>query len=241
MTPRPCTDGTFHHLSVDLALERAGEYGSRGYTLCSTPERPVWGNDQWAIDLAYEAYRRDTYLDITTLPPCVECRRVAELLTDPDTAPPLHRRPPPPDFASGFTGDEIRIALSTDIATGATLGKQAAVHLLTFTALPDQPGFGDLVRILDLLWDDEVVRMGQVTDWAAVVGFAATADVPDRDRRLTAVAASLAGGPPVGLGATSALAGDPAAARRLVEAVVIAAGHGDRWQLTEKPAPSARA
>lgn len=239
MTPRPCTDGTFQHLSVDLALDRAGAHGYSGLTLCSAPERPVWGHDQWAIDLAYEEYRSDAYVDIAALPPCVECLRVAELLADPDTAPPLHRRPPPPDFASGFTGDAIRIALRTDIATGALPGQRAAVHLLTFTALPDQPGFGDLVRILDLLWDDEIVRMGQVTDWSAVVGFAATADVPDRDRRMIAVATSLAGGPPVDLGAAASFADDPAAARRVVEAVAIATGHGDRWKLTESPAPSA--
>ncbi|MBM7077091.1 hypothetical protein JQX11_12100 [Micromonospora sp. MMS20-R1-14] len=241
MTPRPCTDGTFQHLSVDLALERAGEYGSRGFTLCSTPGRPVWGHDQCAIDLAYEMYRSDTHVNITALPSCVECLRVAELLKDPDSAPPLHRRPPPPDFASGFTGDEIRIALRTDIATGASPGQGAAVHLLTFTALPDQPGFGDLVRILDLLWDDEVVRMGRVTDWAAVVGFAATAAVPDRDRQMAAVAASLAGGPPADLGAATSSVDDPTAARRMVEAIAIATGHGDRWRLTEVPAPSAYA
>jgi hypothetical protein len=82
--------------------------------------------------------------------------------------------------------------------------------------------------------------MGQVTDWAAVVGFAAAADVPDRDRQMIDVAASLAGGPPVGLEAAVSFVDDPAAARRVIEAIAIATGHGDRWELTERPAPSAR-
>ncbi|MFG1916749.1 hypothetical protein [Micromonospora sp. NPDC048898] len=240
MTPRPCTDGTLQHLSVDLDDEADGDGGQTGLTLCSTPERPVWGSDQWAIDIAYEMYRSDSRVDVAALPPCAQCLRVAELLTDPDTAPLLHRRTPRPEVASGFTGEEIRGVLRTDIATGASLGRRAAVHLLTFTAVPDQPGFGDLVGILDLPWDmGDIVRMGQVTDWAAVVEFAAAADVPDRDRQLVAVAASLAGGPPVGLDAALSFVDDPAAARRVIEAIVIATGHGDRWQLTESPAPHA--
>jgi len=31
------------------------------------------------------------------------------------------------------------------------------VHLPTFTAVPDQPGFGDLVGIRDLVWDMAVL------------------------------------------------------------------------------------
>ncbi|MFI0793670.1 hypothetical protein ACH4OY_13405 [Micromonospora rubida] len=237
MTPRPCTDGTFQHLSVDLDDAASGK---TGLTLCSAPGRPVWGSDQWAINTAYDMHLSDTCVDIAALPQCVACLRVAELLAEPGTAPPLHRRTPRPDFASGFTGAEIRGVLRTDIATGAPLGRRAAVHLLTFTAVPDQPGFGDLVGILDLVWDmGDTVRMGQVTDWAAVVGFAAAADVPDRDRQMIAVAASLAGGPPVGLEAAVSFVDDPAAARRVIEAIAIAAGHGDRWELTERPAPSA--
>lgn len=244
MTPLPCTDGTLRHLSVDLDVDDVpGGEGMTGLTLCSAPERPVWGHDQWAIDRAYDMYLSDRSVDIAALPPCAECLRVAGLLTNPDTAPPLHRRTPRPDFASGFTGDEIRGFLRIDIATGASLGLRAAVHLLTFTAVPDQPGFGDLVRILDLPWDmGDIVRMGHVTDWAAVVGFAAAADVPNRDRQLIALAASLAGGPPVDLEAAVGPVGfvdDPAAAQRVIEAFAIAAGHGNRWESTERPAPGA--
>jgi hypothetical protein len=241
MTPRPCTDGTLRHLSVDLMPDLREDGGDMGYTLCSAPERPIWGKDQWAITLAYEMYRTDTCIDIAALPPCVECLRVAELLDDPETAPPLHRRPPRPEFAAEFPGDAIRGFLRMDIATGASRGLRAAVHLLNFTAVPEQPGFGDLVRLHDLVWDmGDVVRIGQVTDWAAVIGFAAAADVPDRDRQLIALAASLAGGPPVGLEAAVGFFDDPAAARQVIEAIAIASGHGDRWELTEKPAPNPR-
>lgn len=242
MTPRPCTDGTLRHLSVDLDFDDVpgSDGGMTGLTLCSAPERPVWGRDQWALDLEYDRYLSDTSVDIAALPPCVECLRVAELLANPDTAPPLHRRTPRPEFASGFTGDAIRAVLRIDIATGASRGQGAAVHLLTFTAVPDQPGFGDLVRIWDLPWDmGDIVRMGQVTDWAAVIDFAVAADVPDRDRQMIAVAASLAGGPPVDLEAAVSFLDDPAAAQRVIEAFAIATGHGNRWELTERPAPSA--
>ncbi|WP_416904355.1 hypothetical protein [Micromonospora echinospora] len=209
-----------------------------GYTLCSAPERPVWGRDRWAVDDDYEMYRSDTYVDIAALPPCPECLRVAELLADPDTAPPLHHSPRP-DVEAKSTGEGIRGLLNTDIVTGAPHHRRAAVHLLTFTSVPDQPGFGDLVDVLILEWDSGPdVMMGLVTDWGAVVGFAAAADVPDRDRQMTALAASLAGGPPVGLATAVGLLGDPAAARRVIEALAIAAGHGDRWEITERQTPS---
>lgn len=225
MEPRPCTDGTLRHLSVDLDDAAGGDGGETGYTLCSAPERPVWGSDQSAVDMAYEMYRTETCVDIAALPPCGECLRVERLLADAGTAPPLHRRAPRPEFASGFTGDDIRAVLHADIVTGATPGRRAAVHLLTFTTIPDQPAFGDLVRVLDLPWDDgDIVRMGQVTDWAAVVAFATAAGVPDRDRHLAALAASLAGGLPVDLRSVAAFTGDPAAARRLIEAITLATG-----------------
>ena len=240
MTPQSCTDGRFRHLSVDLD-DAGGDGGQDGLTLCSTPERPVWGRDQSSIYVAYDMHLDDACIDISALPPCAECLRMAELLGDPDTAPPLHRRPPRPDFASGFTGHQIRGLLDTDIATGASPGRRAAVHLLTFTAVPDQPGFGDLVEILDLAWDmGDTVRMGQVTDWAAVVRFAEAADVPDRDRQMSVVAASLGGGPPVNLEAALRFVDDPAPARRVIEAIAIATGHGDRWELTEKSTSSSQ-
>ncbi|MER5457172.1 hypothetical protein ABT008_20520 [Micromonospora sp. NPDC002389] len=209
-----------------------------GYTLCSTPERPVAGADQEAMDTQYDEFRTDTWVDISALPPCEECLRVAELLADPDMAPSLHRSR---HFDSKSTGQGIRDLLHTDIVTGATRDRQAAVHLLTFTTVPDQPGFGDLVEEIDLVWGEAgIVSMGQVRDWGAVVDFAAAADVPDRDRQMIGVAAGLAGGPPVGLEAAVNLVKDPEATQRVIEAIVIAAGHGDRWELTEKQTPSAR-
>ena len=155
-------------------------------------------------------YLKDTRIDIATLPPCAECLRVAELLADPDMAPPLHRRPPRPDFASGFTGEAIRSILRTDMNTADSVGRRAAVHLLTSprfrTSRVSVTSWGSC----DLVWDmGDTVRMGQVTDWAAVVDFAAAADVPDRDRQLIAVAASLAGGPPVALEAAVSFFGEP--------------------------------
>jgi hypothetical protein len=141
-----------------------------------------------------------------------------------------------PEFnGSEFTGDQLRIMFRTDVATGAPVTRRAAVHLLTFTELPDRPGFGELVEILDLEWDQgDIVRMGQVSDWPALLDFAATAGVSDSDRRMVTLAVSLASGQPVDLAANVAVGG-PAHARRVIEAIAIATGYGDRWAVTEKP------
>ncbi|MFD1367858.1 hypothetical protein [Actinoplanes sichuanensis] len=238
MTPRPCTDGTLRHLSVDLDDVPGGDGGSSGYTLCSSPERRVHAEDTYAIGIAYDMGLRDDYIDIDELPACAECLRVAELLKDPRTASRLrlHLRPRRPDVATGYTGDQIRSVLRTDIATGASAGRRAAVHLLGFTSIPDQPGFGGLVGLLDLPWDmGDTVLMGQVTDWSAVVAFATTNDVPDRDRKLIALAASLHDEQPIDLATALGHGDDRAAFRRAIEAVMIAAGQGDRWELTERP------
>ncbi|PWK31207.1 hypothetical protein [Actinoplanes xinjiangensis] len=88
MTPRPCTDGTLRHLSVALEDAPGEDGGSIGLTLCSAPGRPVWGHDQWAIDIAYDMHLTDTRVDITTLPACAECLRVAGLPAGPGTPPP---------------------------------------------------------------------------------------------------------------------------------------------------------
>ncbi|MEU4164597.1 hypothetical protein [Actinoplanes sp. NPDC026670] len=242
MTPQPCTDGTLRHLSVDLDDVPGGDGGSSGYTLCSSPERRVHAEDTYAIGIAYDMGLRDDYLDIDRLPACAECLRVAELLKDPETASQLrlHLRPRRPEFATGYTGDQIRSVLRIDIATGASAGRRAAVHLLSFTSVPDQPGFGELVGLMDLPWDmGDTVRMGQVTDWSAVVAFAAANDVPDRDRRLVALAASLHDEQPVDLGSALGYGNDREAFRRAIEAVMIAAGQGDRWEIRRvSPVPA---
>jgi hypothetical protein len=136
---------------------------------------------------------------------------------------------------SEFTGDEVRIMFRTDIATGATVTRRAAVHLLTFTELPDRPGFGELVRILDLEWDQgDIVRMGQVSDWPALLDFAAAAGISDDDRRMVTLAVSLASGQSIDLAANVAVSG-PAHARRIIEAIAIATGYDNKWAIIEKP------
>ncbi|HCT80721.1 MAG TPA: hypothetical protein DGG94_03075 [Micromonosporaceae bacterium] len=122
-----------------------------------------------------------------------------------------------------------------DIVTGATATRRAAVHLLTYTELPDRPGFAELVEIMDLEWDHgDIVRMGQVSDWAALLDFAATAGLSDSEQRMIALAVSLASGQPVDLAANIAVSG-PAHARRVIEAIAIATGYSDMYAVTEKP------
>lgn len=136
---------------------------------------------------------------------------------------------------SGFSGDQLRRLLGTDIATGAPATRRAAVYLLTFTELPDRPGFGELVEVLELEWDHgDIVAMGQVSDWAALLAFAAAAGLSDSDQRLVALAGSLASGQPVDLAANVAVSGHEHA-RRVIEAIAIATGHSDMYAVTPKP------
>jgi hypothetical protein len=141
-----------------------------------------------------------------------------------------------PAFASGFTGDQLRGLLHMDIVTGALACTRAAVHLLTFTELIDRPGAGELFEVHEFEWDQgDIVQMGQVYDSAALMDFAATAELSDSDLRMLALAVSLASGQPVDL-AVNVAAGSPAHARRVIEAIAIATGYGDTWALAEKPA-----
>jgi hypothetical protein len=79
MTPEFCTDlgGVLRHLSVDLDDDPGEDGGRIGLTLCSTTGHVVSASDQQAIDVGYDMFLSDVSVDVATLPPCVECERVA--------------------------------------------------------------------------------------------------------------------------------------------------------------------
>nr|WP_221377260.1 hypothetical protein [Actinoplanes polyasparticus] len=132
-------------------------------------------------------------------------------------------------------------ALRTLIRAGAWIDrpdtKKAAVHLLTFTKLPDQPGFAELVEIVQIPeYDDgQDIQVAVIRDWAAVFALPAVARQSEDDRRLLALAESLITGQPVDLAANIAVSGHDHALR-IMEAMVIATGYHMKYNLT----PTAR-
>jgi hypothetical protein len=138
---------------------------------------------------------------------------------------------------SEFSPDTLR----TLIRAGAWIDRpdtsKAAVHLLTFTELPDQPGFAELVEVVQIPeYDDgHDIQVAVIRDWAAVLALPAVAQLSEDDRRLLALAESLITGQPVDLAATIAVSGHDHALR-IMEAMVIATGYHMKYNLT----PTAR-
>ncbi|MET8365785.1 hypothetical protein AB0J68_09140 [Micromonospora sp. NPDC049580] len=121
-------------------------------------------------------------------------------------------------------------ALRTLIRAGAWIDrpdtKKAAVHLLTFTKLPEQPGFAELVEVVQIPeYDDgHDIQVAVIRDWPALLALPAVEQLSDDDQRLVALAGSLATGQPVDLAANAAVKGHEHAAK-VAEAMVIAAGY----------------
>ncbi|MGV9211613.1 hypothetical protein ACTFTM_07100 [Micromonospora sp. RB23] len=135
--------------------------------------------------------------------------------------------------SSEFSPDSLR----TLIRAGAWISRpdtgKAAVHLLTFTKLPDQPGFADLVEVVQIPeYDDgHDIQVAVIRDWPALLALPAVEHLSDDDRRLLALAGSLATGQPVDLAANAAVQGHEHAAK-VAEAMVIAAGYHMKYEVT---------
>lgn len=136
-----------------------------------------------------------------------------------------------------YTGDEMRALLVAGAKYSGYLGKQAAVHLLTFTDLPDWRGFRALVdvelgvhdRVRDETYDAAFVR------WGGLIDQTRPAHISGGGRRLLDLAVSMASGAPVDLRDALAGAGH-AHARRIIEAVAIATGGDEFYTVTPTPA-----
>jgi hypothetical protein len=130
-----------------------------------------------------------------------------------------------------YSPDELTQML---VAGAQALGRtnvQAAVHLLTFTSLPHRRAFAELVEVENVDWQDGPVLAAFVKNWKVLPGSAAADRLGGGDQRLLALAVSLAGGEPVDL-STNLSVGGYAHARRVIEAVAIATGYGEHYEIT---------
>lgn len=134
---------------------------------------------------------------------------------------------------SEFSPDDLRTLIYAGAWIDRPDTKKAAVHLLNFTKLPDQPGFAELVEILQIPeYDDgHDIQVVVIRDWAGVFALPAVAQLSDDDRRLLALAESLIGGQPVDLAANVAVSGH-GHALRIMEAMVIATGYHMKYEVT---------
>jgi hypothetical protein len=108
----------------------------------------------------------------------------------------------------------------------------AAIHLFTFTELPGRASFAEFVDVEDINAGDDPVPAAFVRDWNVL---RTGPHLGSAGRRLLALAASLAVGEQVGLAENLSGLGN-AHARRVIEAIAIATGHGEMYAITATPA-----
>jgi len=138
-----------------------------------------------------------------------------------------------------YSGDELRemLVVGAGICGPSTL--QAAVHLLTFTELPARRGFAELLEFEDAdgpatpaeVADRRLGLAAFVTDWTALPSSPVAHRLGSGDARLLALAVSLAENQPVDL-RTNITVGGHVHARRVIEAMAIATGYGEHYQIT---------
>ncbi|MET8526304.1 hypothetical protein [Micromonospora sp. NPDC005172] len=133
---------------------------------------------------------------------------------------------------SEFSPDSLRTLIRAGAWIGGPDTRKAAVHLLTSTKLPDQPGFADLVDVVQIPeYDDgHDIQVAVIRDWPALLALPAVEHLSDDDRRLLALAGSLATGQPVDLATNAAVKGHEHAAK-VAEAMVIAAGYHMKYEV----------
>jgi hypothetical protein len=137
--------------------------------------------------------------------------------------------------AEQYTAEQMSALLTVGAELAGTDTMRAAVHLLTFTALPGRRDFARLVEVAEVTdRSGAEVPAAFVADWAALVDgrFVQLGGGPTR---LLALAASLAAGLPVDLREHTPGLGS-AHARRAVEAVLIATGMQPYLTIADTPA-----
>jgi hypothetical protein len=134
---------------------------------------------------------------------------------------------------SEFSPDDLRTLIRAGAWIDCADTKKAAVHLLTFTELPEQPGFAELVEVVQIPeYDDgQDIQVAVIRDWPALLALPAVAQLSDDDRRLLALAGSLISGQPVDLATNVAVSGHGHAVR-IMEAMVIATGYHMKYNIT---------
>lgn len=134
-----------------------------------------------------------------------------------------------------YSADEMSAMLQAGAAQIGRPTTRAAVHLLTFTALPGVRGF---IRSVDIqpIEGEPVAGMGAfVRDWKVLAPFAEATRMCGGDQRLVTLAVGLAAGWPIDL-RTNVSGGGTAYSRRIIEAFVIATGMDAFYEVTDLPA-----
>lgn len=137
-----------------------------------------------------------------------------------------------------YTGDELRALLVAGAQYNGYQGVQGAVHLLTYTTLPDWRGFPALVDVELGLYDKirrETYDVAFVP-WARLLDATRAAHISSTVRRLLDLAVSMAAGVPVDLREALPSLGH-AHARRVVEAVAMATDVTEFYTLGFAPTP----
>jgi len=132
-----------------------------------------------------------------------------------------------------YTGEQMQWMLAAGAEQIDRYPVYAAVHLLTFTELPGRASFAELVDVENInAGSDTPTLAAFVRDWKALP---TVPHLGSAGRRLLALAASLATGEPVDLAENVSGLGH-AHARRVIEALAIATGHGGMYAVTPTPA-----
>ena len=121
------------------------------------------------------------------------------------------------------TRAEMRELLLAGGRANGSLNDQAAMHLLTFTEIPDAPRFAEHAEVTHIRTFDGLVKAAVVRDWDQLI------DDPQLypsggELKFLKLAASFAAGRPVSLFDEISRGLDLQHVRRLAEAVLIAAG-----------------
>ncbi|WP_328384489.1 hypothetical protein OHQ88_33740 (plasmid) [Micromonospora zamorensis] len=133
--------------------------------------------------------------------------------------------------STAYTPDQLQELLVAGAVCTDRNNVRAAVHLITFTSLLHRQRFSELLDVDDVDGPDGLrTTAAFVRDWRALPTSAAADRLASGDQRLIALAVSLATGEPVSLAANLA-AGGHAYARRIIEAIAIATGYAEHYQI----------
>ncbi|WP_047891181.1 hypothetical protein [Micromonospora sp. RV43] len=133
---------------------------------------------------------------------------------------------------TAYTPDQLTELLVAGATCTDRNNISAAVHLITFTSLPHRARFGELLDVDDVDGPDGLrTTAAFVRDWKTLPDSPAADRLASGDQRLIALAVSLATGEPVDL-RDNASVGGHAYARRVIEAIAIATGYAEHYEIT---------
>jgi hypothetical protein len=143
---------------------------------------------------------------------------------------------PKPKPTTEYTVEQMQQLLIAGAKHNGRYTVRAAIHLLTYTELPQHRGFGQLVKVQQIRsHEGQLVSAAFVRDWTALPTAPTARYLGGGDHRLLALAISMATGEPVDLYQNLSGFGH-AHMRRVTEAVAIATGGAEFYTVTATPA-----